>query len=169
MANVATPPQSAQWNEKQAIWLPVAGFYIGTTEIAGGQHNPQIQKWLADCGLPNASDETAWCSAFANGVMKEAGFKGTDKANARSWLQWGRPLSGFRFGALYVFWRGDPNALTGHIFFALHEDPKNDLVWGVGGNQGNTVSIEPRPLTHVIGRRWPTPKDYKSIRLAGQP
>jgi uncharacterized protein (TIGR02594 family) len=165
MANVATPPQQSAWNEKQAIWLPLAGFYVGTAEIAGAHHNPQIQKWLQDCGLPNASDETAWCSAFANGVMKEAGFKGTDRANAKSWLNWGRPLSAFQFGAIYVFHRGDPDAATGHVFFALHEDAKHNVVIGVGGNQGNQVSIEPRALDQVCGRRWPTPKDYRGLRI----
>src|SRR6476659_1828464 len=101
------------------VWIVHAGYYSGLSEVPGDKDNEQIVAWLAACGLPNQHDETAWCSAFANGVMRESGFRTLNKANARSWLQWGAPLTAWRFGCVGVYWREDPNGPHGHVGFPL--------------------------------------------------
>ena len=37
-------------------------------------------------------DSTAWCSVFANAGFELNGYKGTDSADAASWLDWGHDV-----------------------------------------------------------------------------
>ena len=104
----------------------------------------------------NPDDETPWCSAYANLCMKNAGLVGSMKANARSWLTWGEELKAAEIGAVTVLWRGSPEGWLGHVgFYMGHYGPAQILL--LGGNQGDSVSIEPFPLTRVLGFRWPAP------------
>lgn len=138
-------------------WILHAGEYAGIYEKQGNEDHPQIVKWLAACGLPHEHDETAWCSAFANAMMSEAGFRTLNKANARSWLKWGAPLSKWRFGCAAVLWRDDPAGPFGHVGFPLQEDPTDLLMFG--GNQMNHVCIAPYPKLRLLGYRWPLQSD----------
>jgi uncharacterized protein (TIGR02594 family) len=95
-------------------WLDTAVKWAGVHEILGPRANPKIVEWLRSVGAVS-SDETAWCSAFMNGVLREAGYAGTGKANARSWLQYGIGIEVPRFGCLAVLWRGSPTDWRGHI------------------------------------------------------
>ena len=92
------------------------------------------------------TDETAWCAAFANAILKRAGYPHTGKLNARSFLDLGeqvntpRPLgSSSDFVDLVVLWRVDPNGWQGHVGFFIHET--EDVIYILGGNQSNRVKI----------------------------
>lgn len=143
----------------RAPWLRIAAAEIGVTEVAGEKDNPRIQEYLAVCGL-HVHDETPWCSAFVNWVLKQAGYAITGKANARSWLGYGGPLSlsyPLFPGAVTVFSRpgsdGKPSTIFGHVAFLIEQ--KGDQIIVLGGNQGNRVCVAPYAKNRLLGYRWP--------------
>ena len=136
-------------------WMAIARRKLGIHEIPGPEANAFIVECLESTTLgrpDNQSDETAWCSAFANRVMELAGYDGTNSAWARSWLDWGREPADAEFGAgvVVVLARG-PN--SGHVGFL--EDWDDDRVRLLGGNQGDAVSAAWFPMSRVLGYRVP--------------
>jgi uncharacterized protein (TIGR02594 family) len=137
-------------------WMEHAFGELGIREVRGERDSRRIQEYLATVNLRHAHDETPWCSAFANWVMKQAGIQGTGRANARSWLTWGesdaclvRPF----FGAVTILWRGQRNGWQGHVAFYVGEwQGKLSLL---GGNQNNKVCIKEYDASRVLGYRWP--------------
>lgn len=135
-------------------WLPIAVAEIGVKERPGTDHNSRILDYHATTTLAAASDEVAWCSAFANWVMGQAGLEGTRSAAARSWMAWGRELAAPRQGCVVVFWRGRLDSAQGHVGFYMGEDSKGRILC-LGGNQSNEVNVSPQPKDRVLGYRWP--------------
>ena len=82
------------------------------------------------------SDLTAWCSAFANFVMKSTGFPTLDKLAANSWKEWGVVLSPFDppFGAIIILHRPGGESWNRHVGFYCGENKTHYFV--LGGNQG---------------------------------
>src|SRR5437868_4734207 len=96
-------------------WMQYALQEYGEREVPGPQSNPRILEFLRSVGN-NGGDETAWCSAFANWCMTQAGIRGTGMANARSWLTWSNYcLARPAYGAVTILWRGSPNGWQGHV------------------------------------------------------
>lgn len=123
-----------------------------THEIAGSGTNPNIARYHQATTLKATDDETPWCSAFANFVMQNCGlgYKGTQSAQAISWLKWGKSIDG-RYGAVSVFDHGDGH---GHVcFFLCMVDDTYALF--VGGNQSDQVCISKYALEDVADFRWP--------------
>jgi len=118
--------------------MKIATDELGVKELKGKKkNNPRILEYLRTVGkFP--TDETAWCSAFANWVMLQSGHRGTLKANARSWLNWGYPLKVPTYGCIVVFKRGNSN-WQGHVAFFLGFEGSKVKV--LGGNQGDAVSV----------------------------
>ena len=92
------------------------------------------------------TDETAWCAAFVNYVLKTARFPYTGKLNARSFIELGeavstpKPLgSSNEFVDLVIFWRSSPASWKGHVGFFIKE--RENLIYTLGGNQSNQVKI----------------------------
>ncbi|MBK9175273.1 MAG: TIGR02594 family protein [Flavobacteriales bacterium] len=150
---------SAQWLEPLALapppeepaWMTIARMEVGIQEYPDAQHNPRIIAYLRSTTNPASSDETPWCSAFANWCMAQAGTSGTGSARARSWLTWGRALSSPRPGCVTVFRRGnDPNA--GHVAFFVAK--RGAFIDVLGGNQRNSVRISSYYLADWLGYRW---------------
>ena len=59
-------------------WMAIARRKLGIHEIPGPEANAFIVECLKSTTLgrpDNQSDETAWCSAFANRVMQLAGYE----------------------------------------------------------------------------------------------
>lgn len=140
-----------------APWMNVAKAETGQKEVPGeAENNPRVLEYLATCGAKYKTDETPWCSAFANWAMIRAGKQGTNSALARSWLKWGEPIDEPRYGCVVVFKRGTSN-WQGHVGFFVRTEGDKILV--LGGNQSNTVSIAPRAKSDLLGYRWPGPKD----------
>lgn len=135
-------------------WLVEARKYDGLKEIPGARDNPTIVKWFADVGHSWVQDdETAWCAAFVGAMLEKVGIKSTRKLNARSYLEWGVPISKPAPGAIAVFYRGDPKGWQGHVSFYIRENANN--VWCLGGNQSNQVNITRYPKSRLLGYRWP--------------
>jgi uncharacterized protein (TIGR02594 family) len=146
-----------------APWIEVAERYLGQHEIAGGRDNGFIVDCLELSGLPGQHDETAWCRAFVNRCLRDAGMRFNRSAAALDVTRHPDlyvPCS-FRPGCIVVFDRVDPAHPTvphGHAAFALALLKRHVVI--LGGNQGNAVSIEPRELDklHTAGAGafyWP--------------
>lgn len=135
----------------QPPWLAVAKQELGQAEIAGEQDNPRIVEYHKSTKLKATDDETPWCSAFCNWCMLGAAFQGTDQANARSWLAWGKSIEIPAYGCVTVLQRG--TGWQGHVGFFVGK--KDGQVAVLGGNQGNAVSVAWFPEKNVLGYRWP--------------
>lgn len=168
------PTESNSTTElKTPTWYKIAMGEIGVHELGGAQDNPRIQEYLSTTTMGMTTrlhDETAWCSAFVNWCLTQAGIKGTRSAAARSWLAWGQPLPAPRFGCIVVFSRDNAGPTSGHVAFyaqALVQAqakagrsmpppktvPKSCIV--LGGNQNNMVCAAPYAIARVLGYRWP--------------
>lgn len=137
-------------------WILEAERKLGQREIAGGKDNSFIVECLRRVGIPHAHDETAWCAALVNYCLEEAGLRGTGLAAARSYLGYGTKLAAFRPFCIAVFDRVDPDHPTvphGHVAFPLCELTSHVVT--LGGNQGNSVSIEARGKDKLLGYFWP--------------
>jgi uncharacterized protein (TIGR02594 family) len=145
-----TPPAAT---EDDAPWMAIARKEIGTKEVTGSKHNPRILEYHQATSLKAKDDETAWCSSFANWVMAQAGVEGTNRANARSWLDWGKKIEKPVPGAVVVFWRNSPTSWEGHVGFYVGEEGNNVLV--LGGNQSNGVNVAKYPKSQLLGYRMP--------------
>lgn len=133
----------------------VAQRFLGVHERKGGEH-PLIQWWLSLCHLGmDQPDEVPWCSAFMNGVAWELRLPRSKRANARSWLQIGTPITEGEARVGYdvvVFWRESPDSWKGHVgLFAGWEG--DDQVLVLGGNQGDGVSLAPYAKNELLGIR----------------
>lgn len=136
-------------------WMKIveAEFNKDTHEVTGGE-NPNIVKYHQSTSLKATDDETPWCSAFANYCMQNCGmgYKGTQSAQAISWLNWGQSIDG-RYGAIAVF---DHGGGTGHVTFFLYMDEDGETGNFIGGNQSDQVKISKYKLSDVADFRWPS-------------
>jgi uncharacterized protein (TIGR02594 family) len=146
--------------DEDFAWMPVTEQEKGVHEIPGGENHPRVVEYLnSTTNLGKASkskDETPWCSAFVNWCLKQAGYEGTNSALARSWLNWGQPITEPRRGCIVVFTR---DGGFGHVAFYLGETETHIKV--LGGNQMNPetgiyeVSEKSYPKTDLLGYRIP--------------
>lgn len=129
---------------------------IGTKEIPGPKHNPEVVGWFAQVGHSWVTDdETAWCAAFMGAMLQLGGLPSTRKLNARSYMDWGKPVpvDEAQEGDVVVFTRGDPNGWQGHVGFYVRDEGKHIIV--LGGNQSNMVNEARYPASRLLGvRRW---------------
>lgn len=97
--------------------------------------------------------QTAWCAAFVDAILNASGQgSGTGKLNARSYLDWGKPVSTPQEGDVVILSRGDPNGWQGHVGFyaGMTADGKIRVL---GGNQSNSVSIADFDASKLLGYR----------------
>lgn len=146
--------------------LDIARRYLGTRELAKGDH-PLIQWWLSLCHLGlHSPDEIPWCSAFMQHAPFELGLPRSESAAARSWLKVGQPIDLIHarpgFDVVILTRAGAPRdpsilAAPGHVgWFVGHHKPgrpDDARVLLLGGNQTDAVSIAPFRYTDVIGTR----------------
>jgi uncharacterized protein (TIGR02594 family) len=144
-------------------WLPIAKAEIGIRENAKpGEHTQRIIEYHKTTMYKGTTDETPWCSSFVNWVMIQAGYRGTNSAAAKSWLNWGKPLDAPREGAITVIKKkgGTGDAATGstsgyHVAFYLASTATHVRL--LGGNQRDQVKESNYALAEydVKGYRWP--------------
>jgi len=124
----------------------------GLSEIAGGQHNPQIVAFFKEIGFDCVKDdETAWCSAALNYFAKKHGYYRSGKLDARSWLKVGDIVLEPQLGDIVVFWRESYASWKGHV--ALYINSNEKYIWCLGGNQNNAISIVAYPRDRLLGYR----------------
>lgn len=143
----------------------LAQRHIGIKELAGADHNhPLIQWWLSLCGFSlDTPDETAWCSAFVNGMAWALRLPRSKSARARSWLSVGTPilLTNAEAGNdVVILKRGaepqpgpENTTAQGHVGLFGGYDPLAGKVLVLGGNQSDGVTLAYFPITQVLGVR----------------
>ncbi len=139
-------------------WFEIAKGEIGVEEIPGSAHNPRIIEYHATTTLRATSDEVAWCSAFVNWSLQQAGYGGTNSAAAKSWLRWreGKAINTPRTGCIVIFDRGT-QPWQGHVAFYVGENG-SEHIYVLGGNQSNQVKISSYRKRKIVGYRWPEKK-----------
>ncbi len=75
-----------------------------------------------------------WCA-------KKAGLQTSGSAAARSWTNVGIAVTDPKPGDIVVFWREDPLSWKGHVGFFTGFNNDASIVYCLGGNQNNAVSI----------------------------
>jgi uncharacterized protein (TIGR02594 family) len=161
---ISSPPsQPSAAPTAVASWMATAVAELGVHEESlPGQHNRRIIEYHSTTTLRATDDETPWCSSFVNWVMKTAGYRGTNSAAAKSWLDWGIKLTTPQNGAIVVIKRkksGTDHA-TGsssgfHVGFWVSETSTHIRL--LGGNQSDQVKYSNFSLSgyEVKGYRWP--------------
>jgi uncharacterized protein (TIGR02594 family) len=151
-----------------ANWMSIARgeLELQVRTLPGQEHDPRILEYFDTTTYQPGDDETAWCSAFVNWVLKKAGKKGTRSAAAKSWLDWGTTLAAPREGAVTViYYKAKDKKIDGckpmttgsgnHVGFFVSASATHIRL--LGGNQGKKVSEIGFPLScwEVKGYRWP--------------
>lgn len=132
----------------------LAQRFVGELRELKQGDDPFIQFCFTKCGYgPDTPDETAWCSAFVNGICWLLRLARSKSAAARSWLTVGQAVTQHEAVQGYdivVLRRGD-SPVSGHVgFFAGIE---GDHVLVLGGNQSDAVTVAPFPISQVLGIR----------------
>lgn len=116
--SVSQEPEDQAGEITEWPWLKIARKELGVRETSGSGDNPRIVEYLKSTTLgqpDNENDETPWCSAFVNWVLKQAGVEPrTNLTWARSWLIWGVATKEPIPVTIVLFSRGQ-NA--GHVAF----------------------------------------------------
>ena len=121
-------------------YMLIANGELGQAEYAGAEDNPRIAEYFTATTYPATDDETPWCSAFVNWVMKSAGVARTKSAAAISWLDWGVVVkpSKVRYGDVLIW---DYKNGKGHVAFFVGVDATTGDILALGGNQSNSVNV----------------------------
>jgi uncharacterized protein (TIGR02594 family) len=143
-------------------WLVIAKQEKGVKEDSrAGKDNPRVIEYHQTCSLKASHDETAWCSAFVNWCMIQAGQPSTNSARAIDWKnEWsaGKDLGRPAYGSIGVIKWGSGTA--GHVGFIVGKKG-SDLVF-LGGNQGGEgqgeVKLSSFSDDKIIG--YMVPKNY---------
>lgn len=131
-------------------WLLLAFEDLGAREVPGYGTSPVVKRMLQTIKAWWNDDETPWCGAAVGDWMARSGFPlAPHPYRAKSWLEWGQPISRSILGSIVVLGRDG----GGHVGLEIGQTPTHVIL--LGGNQGNSVSIASFPLSRLIGRRWP--------------
>ena len=114
---------------------------------------------------------TAWCGGFQHFIHKAWNPEVEVPKNylsARAWAAFGEPCP-LQLGATVVLWRGSPSGWQGHVFTCLGHDPKRRRIYGIGGNQKDSVTRDWFSMDRVLAVRWPLgfPQTGKQLLLDG--
>ena len=131
--------------------LDIAVTELGIKEFSHAQQNPRIVQYHQETALKVSDDETSWCAAFANWVLKQAGYGGTKSSAARSFLYWGMEPERAVPGCLAVFKCGQ-KPWQGYVGFYLGTNKDGDIVC-LGANPNGCVCIAHYPAQDVLGFR----------------
>ncbi|TAV74742.1 CHAP domain-containing protein [Rhizobium leguminosarum] len=121
--------------------------------------NPVILSFFLKTHTTPAGDTTPWCAAFMNWCLWRSGCPQTGKANAVSFLKWGKPVwkladggmpVGAKTGDVAVF-RNQRNPAHGHVAFFVEISKKVDKRIDVLG--GNQISRINKQKLHLIQQK----------------
>lgn len=134
-------------------WMEEALKELGdaVTEIPGPGSNKRIEEYHASTAGGESLDEVPWCASFVSWALARAGVESTRSKRARSYLDWGIPTSA-DLGAIVVLTRGT-NPASGHVGFYVGK--RNGVVYVLGGNQRDRVSVAKFMAFRVLAFRWP--------------
>lgn len=135
-----------------ALPIDLAATMLGRNE---GPDRAAIQQYLKTGGVGMDPATAAWCAAFVNSSLAQAGLPTTGSNLARSFLNYGEGVPEPQRGDIAVFPRGDPNGPYGHVGFVdqITGEGPDRRVRLLAGNQGNAVSYAELPLAQALGFR----------------
>lgn len=140
-------------NPSQPGWLTLAVAELGTVEGIGSGNNPKVVRYYADAGFPGVKDDAvAWCAAFVGAMLKRAGQEPSHSLAARSYETWGVGLVQPVLGCIGTKRRGG-SAWQGHVTFVVGANKTQ--IFGLGGNQHDSVSIAAFTRGEFTSFRWP--------------
>lgn len=143
---------------------------FGTLETPGTADNPVILRWADEVAAaqPTAynrwagnwynDDSTPWCGLFmAVCAIRSNPDKRPERMPPNNWLaaaSWSAfgvpvPISALALGDICVKARPGGN----HVFIYVGESPNGETIYGLGGNQGDAVSIAPFKRKDVTAAR----------------
>lgn len=129
--------------------MSIASAMLGKRE---GPERAALAEYLKNGGVNLDPATTAWCAAFVNSSLEQAGLKGTGSNMARSFLNYGEATDKPQKGDIAVFSRGDPNGPYGHVGFFDSLNPDGTIKI-LAGNQGNAVAYGDLPAESLLGYR----------------
>lgn len=134
-------------------WLDLAITKKGLSE---NTNNAELKKFLhSDGGSIGDPALIPWCGDFVETCIALTLVSEILPANpylARNWMHFGVPCEP-QLGAIAVFWRGSKNGTNGHVAFVVGKG--NGVLYILGGNQANRVSVMAKSTTQLLGTRWP--------------
>lgn len=139
----------------------LAQRFIGMREVPGSSDNDAVLTMLKLDGDWPQHDEVPWCSAFVNFLAWMLRLPRSKNLRARSWLEVGRPIPldqakpGYDVVIIQRPGGAQPGPevidAPGHVF--VYAGVEGDDVLGIGGNQGNMVSVGRYPIARLLGVR----------------
>ena len=155
--------------DTEFAWLLEAKKLIGVHECPGPKDNPVVLQMFKDAGSPDIiHDEVPWCAAFVGACLHRAGARPTGSLWALSYSTWGKGLVYPRLGAIATKKRfKDGKLIGGHVFFIVGW--RGDIVYGLGGNQKDSVSVATFNKKDIIAMRWPTRSPVPATAVALMP
>jgi len=124
--------------EKSPKLLVEAVKMMGTKEIVGKQHNPEILRWAQVLGLQKFynADEIPWCGLAMAYAAKMAGLEYPSQPLwALNWANFGTQVTEPMLGDILTFKRDG----GGHVGIYVGED--NECYHVLGGNQSNAMNV----------------------------
>lgn len=109
---------------------------------------------------------TAWCAAFVNWCLIQAGAPHLGCARAAAWLNFGTPVAAPVYGCITVLKPSRSTGSTsGHVCFFVEN--VGDKVRVLGGNQNDKIGIDSYAASRVLGYRWPTSINHYLLATRG--
>lgn len=131
----------------------LAQRFVGLKEVPGiSVNNAQILAMLRLDQVWPTSDEVPWCSAFINYVCWLLRLPRSKSLAARSWLDVGIPIELMNARPTYDIVVLSRNS-GGHVGFFASSDSSKKLVYLLGGNQSDSVSITSFDVERILGVR----------------
>lgn len=132
----------------------IARGELGVAEVAGAGNNPRILDYAHEAGFDTYThDSEPWCALFMAWCLHSAGHPHTRSLAARSYEGYGKKLAEPYKGCIIVLSRTDDPQL-GHVGFYDHEE--GEMVYVLGGNQGDKVSVAAFSVSRVLAYREPS-------------
>lgn len=140
--------------------MQVAQQFAGLNEKAD---SPVLDSFMMSSGTWSrlSAKDTAWCAAFANASIIQAGGQGTGSNLASSFLDWGMGTNNPQPGDIVVL-KPQSAGSSGHVGFLAGYG--NGKVQIFGGNQSNGVNIQTYDASEV--RAFRTSADPNVLRSA---
>lgn len=172
MASGGTNVEDYETTDSDPPHLKWAKNQIGTCEYTGRpkKPNPRVAAWIKTTSGESMNPmNVPWCAYFIGVCLNANGIAHTRSGMARSYLKWGTHVDfeDAQPGDVVVTWRGkSDDGVTGHVF--LFDGHADDGCYGVGGNQGDSVSRQLFGRGKILDvRRYRKPSQSKTIRATG--
>lgn len=134
-------------------WMVWLFNHEGETEIKGSEHNRFIVDLFKYTSYKTDSDETPWCAALTNAALIKNGFKGTGRADAKSFDNYGTACE-LAYGCVVTIKHPDGSR---HVTFYVKRE--GDYLRCIGGNQSNTLKVSSYHISELVASRWPVKQE----------